>query len=82
MSTALIQSAPFVKAAAVTPSDSTVLAATRGLYVGGTGAVVVLMADDSSSVTFAAVPVGTVLNVRVTKVLSTGTAATNIVALW
>lgn len=69
-------------AAAVTKSDATVLPATRGLYIGGAGDVAVSMAADDSSVTFTAVPAGTVLPVRVKKVLSTGTTATTIVALW
>lgn len=67
---------------AVTPSDATLLDMTRGLYVGGAGAVAVLGWDDSVAVTFAAVPAGTILPVRVKKVMSTNTTATNIVALY
>jgi hypothetical protein len=69
-------------AASVTKSDATVLPATRGLYVGGAGDVAVSMAADDSSVTFSSVPAGTILPVRVKKVLSTGTTATLVVALW
>jgi hypothetical protein len=69
--------------AAVTPSDATEFATmTRGLYVGGAGAVAVLGWEDSAAVTFAAVPAGTILPVRVKKVMSTNTTATNIVALY
>ena len=71
---------PAAFATAVTPSDATVLTPTRGLYIGGTGSVVVQMYGSDNTVTFAAVPVG-VLPVRVTKVLA-ATGATDIVALW
>jgi hypothetical protein len=67
-------------AVAVTPSDSTILTPTRGLYIGGTGDVVVQMYGSENTVTFSNVPVG-VLPVRVTKVMA-ATGATNIVALW
>lgn len=74
-------SAPASDAVAVTPSDSTVLTTTRGLYVGGAGNVTVIMLG-GETVTFTAVPAGTLLPVRVTKVKSTSTTATAIVALW
>lgn len=67
---------------AITPSDSTTLSMTRGLYIGGAGAVAIMGWEDSSAVTFAAVPAGTILPVRVKKVMSTNTTATNIVALY
>jgi hypothetical protein len=74
---------PFTFAAAVTPSDTVNFSTpTRGLYIGGAGNVVAVMADDLSAVTFIAPPVGTVLNIRATRVNSTSTTATNIVALW
>lgn len=75
-------SSPAVKAAAVTKSDDTVLSATRALYVGGSGDVAVIMVDDTTAVTFSAVPAGTILPLRVTKVMATNTSAANIVALW
>lgn len=68
------------KAVAVTKSDSTVLSTTRALYVGGAGDVAVTMRD-GSVVTFSAVPAGTFLPLRVTKVMSTNTTATLILAL-
>lgn len=70
----------FSRAAAVTPNDSTVINAS-GLYIGGAGAVAVILEGDTSAVTFAAVPVGTVLNISVQKVMSTNTTATLILAL-
>lgn len=67
-------------AAAVTASDATVLPVTRGLYVGGTGNLAVRMAD-GMTITFNSVPVG-IFPIQVDQVLSTGTTATNIVALY
>lgn len=52
------------------------------VYVGGTGAVAVICAEDSSAVTFAGVPAGTMLPVLVTRVLATGTTATNMLAIY
>jgi hypothetical protein len=54
---------------------------TKALYIGGGGNIAVLLADDTASVIFSAVPAGTILPVRVTKVLSTGTTATLILGL-
>ena len=65
----------------ITKSDSTALDDIRGLYVGGAGNVA-LEGEDGESVTFSAVPAGTVLPVSPAKVLSTGTTATLIVALY
>jgi hypothetical protein len=68
-------------AAAVTKSDATVLTATRALYVGGDGDLVVEMMGDGAEVTFPGVLGGTVLPIRVVKVKA-ATTATNVVALW
>lgn len=69
-------------AASVTPSDSADIAtASRGLYVGGTGDMAVTMLS-GGSVTFKAVPAGSILPIRVSRVLVTGTTATSIVALY
>ena len=64
----------------VTPSDSTILEITRGLYIGSTGDVVVTMAD-GDNVTFSAVPTGVVLPIQVSKVKA-ATTATLILALY
>lgn len=78
-------SEPAATAAAVTPNDSTDLTVNaRGLYVGGAGNLVVLMAGESSdaaTVTFVGVAAGTVLPIRVRRV-TTSTTATSIVALY
>lgn len=70
-------------AAAVTPSDSTVFSGpTRGLYVGGFGNVRVDMVNGGTGITFVAVQPGSLLPIQVTRVYSTGTTATSIVALF
>lgn len=69
-------------AEAVTPSDSTVLKPTRGLYVGAAGNVKVDMAERGTAVTFVGLQAGTLLPVQVIKVYSTDTDATDIVALY
>jgi hypothetical protein len=77
------------RAAAVTPSNTTNIPSVSGgtndegciLYIGGAGNLRVLTVG-GDDVVFNAVPVGTTLQVRVVRVFSTGTAATNIVALW
>jgi len=54
-----------------------------GIYVGGSGNLVVVMAQDSSDtlVTFTGVVAGTFLPIQVKKVSSTSTA-TNLMGLW
>jgi hypothetical protein len=66
-------------AAAVSTNDTTVIPTTRALYIGTTGNVAVRIGG--SNVTLPTVPVG-VLPVQVDKVLSTGTTASNIFALY
>lgn len=67
--------------AAITPSDTTVLSGLRGVYVGGAGDVTVISGDGGTTVTFKAVPVGTILPISPSKVKATGTTATLLVAL-
>lgn len=67
-------------AVAVTTSDATVIPMTRALYVGTTGNVAVRMGD-GMTITFSTVPVG-ILPIQVDMVLSTGTTASNIIALY
>ena len=72
----------YTVAAAITPSDATnfTLGACDAIYVGGAGAVVAIVGG--TAITFAAVPVGTTLRVSATRVNSTSTTATNLVALY
>lgn len=66
---------------AVTPSDSTVFSPTpKGLYIGGAGNIA-LRGEDGVDVTFA-VLAGVFLPLCPVRVLSTGTTATSIVALY
>lgn len=74
-------SSPANDAVAVTPADATEITLTRGLYVGGAGNIVATMRSGNDC-TFTAVPAGTILPLRVTKVKATGTTATSIVALY
>lgn len=64
----------------ITPNDSTVFNVTRCLYIGASGNLTVTMASGNDR-TFANVPVGWA-PLQVTKVLSTGTSASSIVALY
>jgi hypothetical protein len=74
---------PAISAFAVTPSDTDELAkVTRGLYVGVAGDVVAVLIGDSASVTFKALAAGVVHPLRVRKVLSTGTTATNLLGMF
>ena len=75
--------APAKGARSVTPHDTNVLTGgtCRALYIGVTGDVVIGLADEGTAVTFKAVPVG-VLQVQARIVKSTGTTATDILALY
>jgi hypothetical protein len=52
------------------------------IYVGGTGNVVVVPEDESTTVLFTAVPVGTVLPIRAKRINSTLTTGGPFVALY
>ena len=66
--------------AAVTPSDSVDLpVASKRLWV-GTGGNVALVTVAGTSLTYTAVPSGTYLQIRASRVKSTGTTASNIIA--
>ncbi len=77
---------PAGRAAAITPdTDNDLATNTRAVYVGGTGNLIVHMAadgaDSPTAITFSSVPAGTLLPIRVRRVLATGTA-TAIVGIW
>lgn len=71
---------PAVHAAAVVPSDTTILTPTRSLFIGVAGNITVRMFG-GETVLLSNVPVG-IIPLQVDKVFASGTAATNIVALW
>lgn len=73
--------APAAAAVTVVPSDSTVIPVTRALYIGVAGNLSVRMARDGQTQAFVGVAAG-IFPVQVDKVLSTGTAAASIVALY
>lgn len=68
--------------AAVTPHDTNELSyVSRAVWVGGAGNLNVVTAGDDS-VTFSGIQAGTLLPIRVKKILSTSTTATLILAGW
>jgi len=71
--------APADNQVSITPSDSTDLPfVSRALWVGGAGNLVVTPAAGGSDVTYT-VAAGAILPIRVSRVKSTGTTATQIV---
>lgn len=74
------QAAGFIctAAQAVTPSD-TANNTFSYLYVGGAGNVAVIPEAGSTAVTLVAVPAGSYVWLRTSKVMSTNTTATNII---
>jgi len=67
---------------AVTPSDATNLTNNaRGLYVGVTGNVSVVTITGDTAV-FVGVPAGSIIPLRIKRVNSTSTTATDMVALY
>lgn len=74
--------APAGRYAAVAPSDSADLAfVSRAIYVGGDGNIAAV-SPEGQTVTFVGVPAGTILPIRCARINSTGTTATNLVAMW
>lgn len=74
--------APASRAVAVTPNDSADLGeVSRGIWVGNSGDLAVVMNGNASPVTIPGVPNGTLLPLRVARVMATGTTATGIVSL-
>lgn len=75
----MINNNTFRDAVEVTPADDGELNL-AGLYVGTTGDVKVTC-EGGGEVVFDAVPAGTILPVRISRVWATGTAASDIVGL-
>lgn len=68
-------------AVAVTPSDSEVIPYPRGIYVGVAGDLVVVLKGKTGTVTIKAAANG-YHPIRPVQIYSTGTTATNILALY
>ncbi|TMV86888.1 hypothetical protein FGG78_19355 [Thioclava sp. BHET1] len=74
--------APFQDAAAVTPDDDGDLPVLpRALYL-GTGGDLAVVTAGGQSVTFSALPDGSLLPLRARRIAATGTTAGAILALW
>ena len=78
---------PAANAVVVTKSDTIDIpmgtaAATRALYVGTGGNISVEMERDGSAIIFTSVQGGSILRISITRVNSTSTTASNMVALW
>lgn len=71
-------------AVAITKSDTVDISygQTRGIYVGVGGDISVNMVGTGTAVVFKNAQAGSVLPIRATRVLSTGTTATDLVALY
>ncbi|WP_407496372.1 hypothetical protein [Pseudooceanicola sp. MF1-13] len=74
--------APIRGAEAIVPDDAIDLPTLpRAIYVGAGGDISVTLAD-GDTVTLAAVPAGSFLPLRVSRVFTTGTTAGAMLALW
>ena len=71
----------YSQAVAITPSDATDFpeGACKAIYVGGAGNITAIVSG--AVVLFTAPPVGTILQIRATRVNATATTATAMVAL-
>lgn len=75
---------PAVRLQAITPHDTNEIEATRGIYVGGSGNLVVLMAgepNDAATVTLNNVAQGAFYPISVRRVLTTSSAS-NLLAAY
>ena len=76
------RSGPASRAVAITPDDSTDLAnRARGIYVGVSGDVSVILAEDTIAVVFVGLAAGVIHPIAAVRIRATGTTATSIVAL-
>ena len=74
---------PASSGVSITTHDTTALTSvTRGVYVGGAGNITCRLLGSSVDVVFTAVPVGSLLPIRVSHVRATGTTATLLIALF
>jgi hypothetical protein len=76
-----IYTAPAERAVPVTPSDANVLNC-RAIYVGASGDLAVTPLKGADAVVFEGVQAGSILPISARSIMSTGTTATAIVALY
>lgn len=72
---------PFSRAVSVTPSDTTLIAPSRGIMASG-GTELAIAFQDGSTVILTNITPGYIYPVSVVKVLATGTTATDIIAFY
>jgi len=72
---------PSADATEITPADVDLPFKTRGIYVGVSGDLAVVMADSKNTVTFVGVAAGSVLPLMVTQIKA-ATTATGVIALY
>lgn len=72
---------PARSAVDIVPNNNTEFTRTRGLYIGTTGNLRVVMANEAT-ITFVAIAPGVIHPLSVIQVLATGTTATNIIGLF
>ena len=74
--------APAARAFAVSPSDvSDLPEATKAIYIGEAGDIVLVPLSGTAEITFANLPAGAILDVRARAVKATGTTAAALVGL-
>jgi hypothetical protein len=77
------QESPAIHGFAITVSDTVVLEAVpRGIYIGASGDLTVLLMGDATAVTFVGVPQGVILPIRPVLIYDTGTTATSLLGLY
>lgn len=75
-------SSPCDNAAIITPNNDTdLIYVTRAVWVGGAGTINVTLAG-GQTVLFSGIVAGTLLPLRITRVLSSSTSATDLVGIW
>ncbi len=72
---------PARSAVDIVPNNDASFTRTRGLYIGTTGDIRIVMAK-GATVTFVAITAGIIHPLSVVQVLATGTTATNIIGLF
>lgn len=66
----------------ITPDDDNDLETPADIFIGSAGNITVIPLGGTSPVTFASQPANSILPVRVKRVMSTGTGASNLKAMW